>query len=406
MSADLRLDLTDSSAFVAGVPHDHFTYLRHHDPVHWHPERDGPGFWVITRHEDVTKVSKDWQTYSSNRGATYLHDLPAEQLEQQRMMMLNMDPPQHTKLRLMVNKGFLPRHVNELESHVRAIATEIVDGVIERGSCDFVTDVAMELPLAVIAEMMGVPKEDRFRLFDWTNSMIGSEDPEYAVAPEAAGNAAIEMFMYANELAAAKRAKPGDDLISNLLSAEIDGENLSDLEFDLFFMLLAVAGNETTRNLVSHALLGLFEFPDQWAALVAAGATNPFAIEEFLRWGTPVMHFRRTAQHDEELHGKTICEGDKVTIWYASANRDETVIPDPDRFDVARTPNQHVAFGAGGPHFCLGANLARLEIRALFDEIIRRMPDVRQAGPAQRLRSNFINGIKHLPIEYTPAPRS
>lgn len=396
----LAFDLSDPSAFESGLPHDVFRELRRDDPVHWTEELGGRGFWTVTRHGDVSAISKDWQTFSSHTGAIMMADLPVEDLAQQQLMMLNMDPPDHTKLRLIVNRAFLPRYVNHLEAHVRDLAREIIDGVIERGECDFVTDIAMELPTQVIAEMMGVPKEDRIRLFEWSNRMIGSADPEYARSPDDAANAAMELYMFADELAAKRRAAPADDLVTALLTAEVDGQSLSDLEFDLFFLLLAVAGNETTRNLLSHAMLALFENPEQWKALVAAGETSPYAVEEFLRWGTPVMHFRRTAQQSVTLHDRTIETGDKVVIWYASANFDEAVFVDPMRFDVARTPNQHLSFGGGGPHHCLGASLARMEIKVMFDEIIRRLPNISQAGEAVRLRSNFIHGMKHLPVRF------
>jgi cholest-4-en-3-one 26-monooxygenase len=406
MAIEPPLDLTDPDTYVDGVPFETFRTLRAQDPVHLHQGVSSGPFWVVTRHADVTAVNKDAQTFSSNRGGTMLEDLPIEALEQQKLMMLNMDPPDHTKLRLLVNRGFLPRHVGMLEQHVRDLSREIIDDVIEQGSCDFVTDIAMQMPLSVIAEMMGVPKSDRKMIFDWTNRLVGSNDPEFNFSADDANNAALEMYMYANDLAARKRADPADDIVSALLHAEVDGERLSDLEFDLFFLLLAVAGNETTRNLLSHAMLALFDNPDQWDKLVQAGQTSLYAVEEFLRWGTPVMYFRRTAQVDTVLADTKISEGDKVTIWYVSANRDEAVFDAPDRFDVARTPNRHIAFGGGGPHFCLGANLARLEIRVMFDELIRRMPTLAPAGKPARLRSNFINGIKHLPVSFAPGPRS
>ena len=396
------LDFSDPALYEAGLPHNGFTDLRNNDPLHWQPETDGRGFWMLTRHDDVTTVSKDWQTFSSHRGTVLLQDLDADLLAQQQLMMLNMDPPDHTKLRLLVNRGFLPRFVNQLEAHVRDLARRIIDNVVGRGECDFVTDIAMELPLQVIAEMMGVPVEDRNKLFQWSNRMIGSNDPDYASSPEDAANAAAELFMYANEIAIERRQSPSDDIVSALLTAEVDGHSLSDMEFDLFFLLLTVAGNETTRNLLANSMLALFERPDQWKALVDHGSASPYAVEEFLRWGTPVMQFRRTAQRDVEMHGKQIHEGDKVSIWYSSANWDETMFRDPTAFDVARTPNQHLSFGAGGPHHCLGAALARMEIRVMYDEIIKRIPDIHQTGPAELLRSNFIHGMKRLPVAFTP----
>jgi cholest-4-en-3-one 26-monooxygenase len=281
----------------------------------------------------------------------------------------------------------------------------MIDKVGEKGECDFVTDIAAELPLQVIAEIMGVPQEDRHLVFDWSNRMIGADDPEYSESREAAFAASAELYAYANSLAAQKRANPDDDIISVLLQAEVDGDRLTELEFDLFFLLLTVAGNETTRNLIAHGQLALMEHPDQRAKLLDDPSRLGTAVDEMLRWGTPVMHFRRTAQRDTEIRGQRIAEGDKIVIFYISANRDEDVFDDPYTFDVERSPNEHVAFGGGGPHFCLGANLARLEIRVMFEELLRRVPDMELSGPAVRLRSNFINGIKHMPVSFTPTRR-
>jgi cholest-4-en-3-one 26-monooxygenase len=251
--------------------------------------------------------------------------------------------------------------------------------------------------------MMGVPDADRPKIFEWTNRLIGSEDPEYNVSRDEAIGAATEMFMYSTELAAEKRKNPGDDIISTLLQAEVEGNRLTDTEFNLFFQLLAVAGNETTRNLISNGMNFMFEHPDQWAKLVDDRSLLPGAIDEMLRYASPVMYMRRTAPEDFELRGQTIREGEKMALWYISANRDEDVFEDPQRFDVTRSPNEYVAFGGGGPHFCLGANLAKLEIRVMFEELLNRLPDIARAGDIQRLRSNFINGIKHMPVKFTPA---
>jgi cholest-4-en-3-one 26-monooxygenase len=392
------VDLTDPDLYVNGVPHEIFAQLRREAPVYWHPERDGPGFWAITRYEDVVAVNRDCTTFSSHRRGALLPELPEEQLEQQRLMMLNMDPPMHTRYRLLVNKGFTPRMVNNLADRLRAFTTDILDRAFEMGTCDFVTDIAAELPLQAIAEIIGVPQEDRHKVFDWSNRMIGAQDPEFGITEEDAQAASMELFAYCHALVAEKKASPGDDLITVLLNAEVDGHRLSELELDMFFLLLSVAGNETTRNLMSHGMLAFFEHPDQWRRLLDDPSLLPSAVEEMLRWGTPVMHFRRTATTDTEIAGQPIREGDKVVIWYISANRDERVFPDPFRFDITRSPNEHVAFGGGGPHYCLGANLARLEIRIMFEELLRRAPRIEQVGPAQRLRSNFINGIKHLPV--------
>jgi cholest-4-en-3-one 26-monooxygenase len=337
--------------------------------------------------------------FSSEWGIT-LHEADEEQLAQQRMMMLMMDPPRHTRLRLLVNKGFTPRMVERLHERVREVTRDIVDSIVDRGACDFVVDVAAELPLQVIAEIMGVPPSDRHQLFVWSNQMIGSEDPEYAVSEEVAQTAMIEMFGYANELATHKRANPADDIISVLLQAEVDGERLSDLEFDLFFELLAIAGNETTRNLISHGMLALMEHPDQRELLVEDRSLLPNAIEEMLRYASPVMYMRRTARETFELRGETIQAGDKVALWYIAANHDPAVFPDPHRFDIRRETGDHEAFGGGGPHFCLGSHLAKLEIKVMFDELLTRIPRMEQSGPAERLRSNFINGIKHLPVTF------
>jgi len=394
------IDLTDPDAFVDGVPHEWFTRLRRDAPVFWHEDEESErgGFWAVTRYDDCVTVNRDWQTYSSMRGAVYLWDLPEEQLEQQRMLMLNMDPPLHTRYRLLVNKGFTPRMVAALEGQMRERTRTILDRVANQGECDFVVDVAAELPLQVIADLMGVPQEDRHKLFDWSNRMIGGDDPEYGLSEEDRQMASMELYAYASELAAQRRVDPRDDLISILTQAEVDGERLTELELDLFFLLLSVAGNETTRNLISHGLVALLENPEQLQRLRDDRSLMGSAIEEMLRWASPVMNFRRTATRDHELAGQEIKEGDKIVFWHISANRDESVFDDPFTFDITRSPNDHIAFGSGGPHYCLGANLARLEIRVMFEELLDRFTELEIVGPVQRLRSNFINGIKHIPL--------
>jgi len=398
-----QINLLDPDRFVESVPHEWFTYLRHHAPVYRHPEpAGGPGFWVITRYDDVVAINRDGQTFSSEQsrgGVVALDDVSASRsLSSEGRMMLSMDAPDHTRYRSLVNRGFTPRMINMLHAPIRAMVTSILDRALEKGDCDFVTDIASELPLQVIAQMLGVPFEDRHKLFQWSNRMIGSEDPEYGVSPEEARGAAIEMYMYSNELAKQRRGEPRDDIVTALLNADVNGDQLSEMDFDLFFLLLAVAGNETTRNALSHGMHTLIDHPDQYRMLSENPSLVPSATEEILRWASPVMYFRRNVMRDTEVGGQQIKAGDKVGIWYISANRDESVFENPFTFDIKRTPNEHVAFGGGGPHFCLGANLARMEMNIMFDELVRRVDSVELVGDVKRLRSNFINGIKHLPV--------
>jgi cholest-4-en-3-one 26-monooxygenase len=314
-----------------------------------------------------------------------------------------MDPPLHTRYRRLVNKGFTPRMVRDLEQSIHRSADAIIDQVSAAGKADFVTDLSAELPLQVIAELLGVPIEDRHKMFDWSNRMVGSEDPEYQLQGDIALNAAMELYAYAAELFARKKIDPHADLMSVLTTVEVEGEQLNPLELELFFLLLTVAGNETTRNLMSGAMHAFFQYPEQWERLRADRTLLPGAVEEMLRFVTPVMNFRRTAMCDTELSGTAIRQGDKVVFYHASGNRDEEIFENPDLFDIGRDPNPHIAFGGGGPHFCLGANLARMEIRVMFEHLLDRLPDIRQAGEVQRLQSQFINGVKHLPVAFTPS---
>jgi cholest-4-en-3-one 26-monooxygenase len=321
-------------------------------------------------------------------------------LAQQNMLMLMMDPPRHTRYRLLVSRAFTPRNIRALERYIDETATEIVDAVVERGECDFVTDLAAELPLQVIAEMMGVPQEDRRLIFDWSNRMIGSEDPEFAQEPGDAETAMTELFAYSHAMVEERRKNPRDDIITALTQAEIEGDVLSDMELDLFFLLLAVAGNETTRNLTANGMHALFQNPDQLARLQADPTLLDSATEEMLRYASPVMYFRRTVTEDTVLGGKEMKVGDPVVLWYISANRDEKYFEAGDEFRVDRSPNEHLAFGGRGPHFCLGANLARSEIKKLYAQVLTRLPNLALAGDVARLRSNFINGIKHMPVTF------
>ena len=409
----MQIDLLDFDRFTEGIPHEWFTWLRENDPVHFHEEPDGPGFWVITKLDDVTVCNRDAGTFSSaaaRGGVVGLAGSPAIDSDAPSTtgnLMLFMDPPDHTRYRRLVNRGFTPRMIGQMEVHIRELTTAILDKALaapgQRSDSDFVVDIAAELPLEVIAELIGVPTEDRHKIFDWSNRMIGADDPEYAVSQEKLFEAQVEMFMYAQGLAEKHRQKPTDDIINALLSAEVDGESLSDMDFNLFFLLLSVAGNETTRNAISHGMNAFLENPDQWALLKSDPDRHiKGAVEEILRWATPVLYFRRNATQDVAIRDQTIKAGDKISLWYISANRDEDHFEDPFRFDITRDPNHHIAFGGGGPHFCLGAQLARMEIQVLFEELVRRVDHVEALGPPDRLRSNFIGGIKHLPVRFHP----
>ena len=399
------VDLSDSRSYVAGVPHAWLAHLRRHDPVHWQDEPGGPGFWAITRYDDCVTVNRDYERFSSAAQGTMPFEIGEDEIAQQGLMMLNMDPPLHTRYRRLVNKGFTPRMVRDLEESIHVAADAIIDEVIERGEADFVTEISAELPLQVIAELLGVPQEDRHRMFEWSNRMVGNEDPEYQDRTELALTSAMELYAYASELFAKKRIDPPADLMSALTTVEIEGERLSDMELELFFLLLTVAGNETTRNLMSGAMHAFFQNPEQWQRLLDDRGLLPSAVDEMLRFVTPVMNFRRTAMVDTELSGTRIAAGDKIVFFHASANRDEDIFTDPDAFDVGRDPNPHIAFGGGGPHFCLGTNLARMEIRVMFEHLLDRMPDIRQDGEVQRLQSQFINGVKHIPVAFSPSSR-
>jgi len=399
------IDLLDRDIFTRGVPHEWFTFLRREAPVYKHAEPDGPGFWVITKYDDVVAVGRDGVTFSSDQrrgGVVGLEGVAADygDFTGDANLMLTMDAPEHTRYRKLVNRGFTPRQMRMLEPHVRDLTNRIIDEVIERGECDFVVDVAAELPLQVIAEMIGVPMEDRHKLFEWSNRMIGSEDPEYMVDQSEVQTAQIEMFMYANELAKERRENPRDDIVTALLNADIDGDKLSEMDFNMFFLLLAVAGNETTRNSISHGFKAFCDHPDQYELLVDDPSLAASATEEIVRWASPVMYFKRNVTRDTEIRGQQISAGDKVSIWYISANRDEDVFDDPFRFDVRRDPNPHLAFGGHGAHYCIGANLARLEVKLILDALADHAPDISKAGEPRRLRSGWINGIKDLQVNY------
>lgn len=402
------IDLNDMDRFQDSFPHEWFTYLRNNNPIHFHegPDAETPGYWVFTKYDDIVALSRDWETFSSERstpesttGGVMITEMPVE--AGVGIMMLTMDPPKHTRYRKIVMSAFTPRVLKLFEATVKRRATEIVDAIIEQGHCDFVNDIAAELPLQAIAEILGVPQHDRGKLFDWTNAMVGSTDPEYVVSAEDTMNAQVQMFTYANELAEQKLAGKYDDIVSEILHAEVDGEKLDVMEFDMFFMLLTVAGNETTRNAITHGMLAFFDNPDQWQLLIDHPEHINTAAEEIVRWASPVIYFRRCVTKDIEYKGHQLKQGDKITMWYPSVNRDEDVFDRPFDFDITRSPNKHLGFGGHGPHHCLGFNLARMEIVAIFEEVSRRMPDIKLAGDVDRLRSNFINGIKRVPVTFS-----
>ncbi|WP_204017845.1 cytochrome P450 [Sphaerimonospora thailandensis] len=403
----MEVNLVDQDFYARrGAPHDQFRRLRANAPVFWHEgdaERGWPGFWAVTKHEDVVHVSRRSDLFSSYRRLALFNELPDEQVELQRLMLLNQDPPEHTRRRSLVNRGFTPRVIGRLEEHIRDICRQLIDEAEQLPEVDFVRDVAAPLPLYVICELLGAPVEDRDKIFEWSNRLIGSEDPDYAASPEEGQAAAMEVYAYADALAAArKEAGPRDDIVTKLLRPDDSGEVLGQDEFDLFVLLLIVAGNETTRNAASGGMLAMFEHPAQWARLVADPSLAARTADEIVRWVSPVNLFRRTATADTEIRGQKISEGDKVVVFYGSANRDEDVFDLPDVFDIARDPNPHIGFGGGGAHFCLGNHLAKLELKVLFEVLAERFPDIRQTGAATRLRSNFINGIKTLPVSLRP----
>jgi cytochrome P450 len=392
------VDLADPDTYVSGVPYEAFSELRRRAPVAWHPYKDGPGFLALTGYDEVQAVSRDSATWSSQATGVSYEVSPSDE-SSAGLIMLQMDPPRHTEFRKLINKGFTPRQVARLNDHIADMARQIVDDVIERGECDFVDEVAGALPSYVIAEMLGIPLEDGRRLYELSEILNSG----YVVGDNTIEQALTRMFQYGTELAARKRADPGDDIATSLLHAEVDGQSLTDFEFNLFFILLMNAGGDTTRNLVAAGILALIQHPAERQRLEADPSLMPSAIEEMLRYTSPVTVFVRTATKDTELHGIPIKAGERAAMFYPSANRDESRFADPDRFDVRRTPNPHLAFGGGGTHFCLGANLARVEASVIIPEVLSRMDGLELAGPVERTRSNLISGIHCMPVRFTPA---
>ena len=408
---DAHADITSHDTFVRSVPHATFARMRREEPVAWVEESDGEGFWALTKHADISVASRDFGRFTASRGIR-IEQMAPDELEARRTMM-EFDPPEHARLRRLVQPGFTPKVVATYESAFRTLAGQVLDSVLPLGEFDFVTEIARELPIRLLCRLLGVPETDAQQLVAWGDQMISNADPEYTPVVidkmdteeyrllPFRSPAALEVFRYAEEMALERRSNPADDIVTVLLTAEPDGQPLTDLEFKNFFTLMMVAGNETTRHTISHGLIYLLEHRDQLEQLRddPARLSAP-ATEEILRTSSVTMHFRRTATEDVVLRGRTIRSGDRVVMWYPSANHDEEVFDSPFTFDIRRQPNDHLTFGTGR-HVCLGASLARLEVRVVFEELLRRVASIEITGPPDRLRSNFINGIKHLPVRVT-----
>ena len=403
-------DFTNPDLYAERVPLAEFCELRRNDPIFWNPQTreesgyDDGGFWVISRHEDVKAISAAREGWSSEENTAIVKfdgaTVGPEERIVQREMILNMDAPRHTKLRGIIGKGcFTPRAIAKIEDALAARAEQIVTEAKAKGEGDFVLDVACELPLQAIADLVGFPQEDRSKIFDWSNQMIAYDDPEYDVDPAVA---AAEILGYSMEMGENRKANPRDDIATKLVTADVDGEgqHLTPEEFAFFVLILSVAGNETTRNAISHGMQAFFDNPDQWELYKRERPES--TADEIVRWATPVVLFQRTAMKDVELHGVQIKAGQRVGMAYSSANFDESVFEDPHRFDILRDPNPHVGFGGGGAHYCIGANLARMEINLMFNAIADHLPDIAPLGAPRRLRSAWLNGIKGLPVRYTP----
>jgi cytochrome P450 len=397
----IDIDLLSPASFAHGQPHDQFAWLRANDPVHWHPEPGADGFWAVTRYRDVRAVGRDPDTFSSTPTVMIPDEAGIDLGDHQ--MMLMVDPPRHTALRKIVAREFIPKAAKAMRPRIEELATRIIDGVADAGACDLVTDVAGLMPSYVIADMFGIPHEDGVALYNLTEAIHAAPESQ---AAGAAMNAVMEMFNYATDVWAARRAEPSDDLAGVIAHSAVDGNELEFIDFGLFFLLLIDAGGDTTRNLVAGGLDALFDHPAQLAWLTEDLDTRLApAVEELLRWVSPVVYMRRTAQRDTELDGVRIAAGQKVVMYYGSANRDPEMFgPTAGELDLARTPNEHIAFGGGGPHYCLGAHIARVEIHALLRELLTRLVDLRPSGETEWLPSTFISGPKHLPIAFRAAP--
>jgi cholest-4-en-3-one 26-monooxygenase len=400
-TSDLRhIDLLEDT-WAAGVPHDQFDVLRREAPVFWHEHPDAEGFFAITKHVDVKAVSRDAETFSTELGSAFILDQDPGALEFHRMTLLQMDPPKHNRYRRLVSAGFTPRMITMLADSIAIRAKKIVETVEGGEVVEFTQEIAAELPMQAICEMIGIAEEDRHRATAIANQLVGQQDPDLAATEEGMALASAELYAISDAIAAERRIERRDDIMSVLVDAEVDGDRLTQEELNLFFVILVVAGNETTRNLIAHSMLALIEHAEARAELVANIDDDELwgtAVEEMLRWGASIHNFRRTATKDTEIRGVPIKAGQKVVTYYASANRDEDVFAHNHSFDIHRTPNDHTTFGGGGVHFCLGANLARLEIKWMLREILRRYPNPSLAAEPKRLRSDFINGYKEMLI--------
>ncbi len=399
-------DFLDPDRNVKGLPVAEFAELRKSEPVHWVEVPGGTGgfkdagYWAITKHRDVKEISKRSDVFSSwQNGAipVWPPEMEREQIDLQRSVLLNMDAPQHTRLRKIISRGFTPRAVGRLQDELNARAQSIAKAAVAAGTGDFVEQVSCELPLQAIAGLLGVPQDDRDKLFRWSNEMTGNEDPEYAHIDPAMSS--TELIMYAMAMADDRKKNPGEDIVTKLVEADIEGEKLSDDEFGFFVVMLAVAGNETTRNSITHGMHAFTEFPEQWELFKKERPES--AADEIVRWATPVTAFQRTAVQDTELSGVTIKEGQRVVMFYRSANFDEEVFSDPHAFDIMRNPNPHVGFGGTGAHYCIGANLAKMTINLIFNAVADHMPDLKPLDAPERLRSGWLNGIKHWQVDYS-----
>jgi cytochrome P450 len=402
------IDLSDADEFESGPPYELFAKLRAQAPVHRNRSKVESDFWSVTRYEDVVAVTRDTETFASGRPIAFMHDersiVPIPVLQG---MMVNMDPPKHTRYRKIVQASFTPRAINAFEPQIAAVCSELVDNIIERGECDFVEDIAIDLPIAAVATVLGIPDADRRQLFEWTNKLVGAQDPMVRGSDEELFQALGEIGQYTGELVSERQRNPRDDLMTRIIEAEVDGERLDFEELVSFFILLFGAGNETSRNSLILGWKALIENPDERRKLIADRSLIPGAVEETLRYITPLMHFRRTATRDTELAGQPIAAGEKLILWYASANRDESVFERADCFEVEREFEgiNHTAFGSG-IHKCLGQHLARLEVKIMYRELLERCPVMELAGDVRYFRSNLFHGLTTMPVAFTPAARS